>query len=130
MRKRKKYPLGNSINVGCPLRKPECENRNCAWIILEKEKCGLLGLLLIFVRALREEEADIERARTEKDMGNKKEWMTSGEAAQFLGVHPNTVRNMAAKGELAAYRLPGSRGDRRFSRSELQRLREAPNTSP
>lgn len=43
-------------------------------------------------------------------------------AAERLGVHENTIRNMEAKGLLPAVRLPGS-GYRRFSRAEVERMR-------
>ena len=41
-----------------------------------------------------------------------------GEAAQFLHVHPNTLRKWSSCGLVPSYRI-GSRGDRRFSVSDL-----------
>ena len=46
------------------------------------------------------------------------------EAARLLGLHENTVRNMADDGRLPLKRkLPGS-GFRRFSRADVLRMRE------
>lgn len=42
--------------------------------------------------------------------------------ADLLGIHENTVRNLEARGELPAARLPGS-GYRRFRRSDIERMR-------
>lgn len=42
-------------------------------------------------------------------------------AAQYLGVHPNTVRNWAESGKLPCARI-GTRGDRRFTRADLDQL--------
>ena len=47
--------------------------------------------------------------------------LTTTEAARYLGVHPNTVRRWETQGLLPAYRL-GKRGDRRFSRDEMDRF--------
>ncbi len=47
--------------------------------------------------------------------------LTTSQVAQLLHVHPNTVRKWVDRGLLAAYRL-GPRGDRRFSRENLQRF--------
>lgn len=44
------------------------------------------------------------------------------EAAQVLGVHENTIRNMVNDGRLHARELPGS-GFRRIPLTEIQRLR-------
>jgi excisionase family DNA binding protein len=44
--------------------------------------------------------------------------LTTGEAAQLLGVHPNTVRQWSKKGLLFAFRV-GRRGDRRFRREDI-----------
>lgn len=46
------------------------------------------------------------------------EWVSLGEAAQIIGVHPATIRNWAEQGELPYRRTPG--GHRRFRRSDLQ----------
>ena len=45
------------------------------------------------------------------------EWVSLGEAAKVLGVHPATVRNWADRGELPFRRTPG--GHRRFRRIDL-----------
>jgi excisionase family DNA binding protein len=42
-------------------------------------------------------------------------------AAEFLGVHPNTLRRWANEGKIDCTRL-GSRKDRRFTRQELDKL--------
>ena len=44
-----------------------------------------------------------------------------GEAADLLGVHPNTLRRWEAQGIIRAWRI-GPRHDRRFVRSEVERL--------
>ncbi|MBI5957134.1 MAG: helix-turn-helix domain-containing protein [Chloroflexi bacterium] len=51
-------------------------------------------------------------------MGRFSEWVSLGEAAQIIGVHPATIRNWAEQGELPFRRTPG--GHRRFRRSDLQ----------
>jgi len=44
--------------------------------------------------------------------------LTTTEVADFLDVHPNTVRQWANKGFIYAYRL-GPRRDRRFKREDV-----------
>jgi len=44
------------------------------------------------------------------------------EAAELLGVHPGTLRRWSEKGKIATVRTAG--GHRRFSSSEVQRLRQ------
>lgn len=46
------------------------------------------------------------------------EWVSLGEAAQIIGVHPATIRNWAERGELPFRRTPG--GHRRFRRADLE----------
>jgi excisionase family DNA binding protein len=46
------------------------------------------------------------------------EWLSLGEAASILGVHPSTVRHWADSGDLPSQRTPG--GHRRFRRRDLQ----------
>ncbi|MEB2286663.1 MAG: helix-turn-helix domain-containing protein [Anaerolineae bacterium] len=46
------------------------------------------------------------------------EWVSLGEAAQIIGVHPATIRNWAEQGELSYRRTPG--GHRRFRRIDLE----------
>ncbi|WP_267422387.1 MULTISPECIES: helix-turn-helix domain-containing protein [unclassified Curtobacterium] len=45
-------------------------------------------------------------------------YLTVGETARLLGVHPNTVRNWAAKGTLVSARLPGAK-QHRFAREHV-----------
>ena len=44
--------------------------------------------------------------------------LKTGEVAQLLGVHVNTVRRWSQKGILKSHRI-GPRGDRRFSREDI-----------
>lgn len=46
------------------------------------------------------------------------DWISLGEAAKLLGVHPTTVRNWADQGEIPFRRTPGRH--RRFQRSALE----------
>jgi excisionase family DNA binding protein len=48
----------------------------------------------------------------------QKEWLGLGETAEFLGVHPSTVRAWADRGDLPVHRTAG--GHRRFYRSEIE----------
>lgn len=47
--------------------------------------------------------------------------LRTGDVARLLNVHTNTVRRWSRTGILKTYRL-GPRGDRRFRRSDVQRL--------
>ncbi|HEX3052610.1 MAG TPA: helix-turn-helix domain-containing protein [Aggregatilineaceae bacterium] len=51
-------------------------------------------------------------------MGHTSEWVSLGEAAEIIGVHPATIRNWAERGELPFRRTPG--GHRRFRRVDLK----------
>lgn len=51
-------------------------------------------------------------------MSNLSEWVSLGEAAEIIGVHPATIRNWAERGELPYRRTPG--GHRRFRRADLK----------
>lgn len=51
-------------------------------------------------------------------MSQDNEWLSLGEAADILGVHPSTVRHWADSGDLPSQRTPG--GHRRFRRRDLQ----------
>ncbi|MBN1681919.1 MAG: helix-turn-helix domain-containing protein [Anaerolineae bacterium] len=51
-------------------------------------------------------------------MSQSSEWVSLGEAAEIIGVHPTTIRNWAERGELPFRRTPG--GHRRFRRSDLK----------
>ncbi|MBN1855962.1 MAG: helix-turn-helix domain-containing protein [Dehalococcoidia bacterium] len=44
--------------------------------------------------------------------------LSTAQAAEMLGVHPNTIRNWADAGLLNAFRI-GPRRDRRFLRADL-----------
>jgi len=61
-------------------------------------------------------------------MGRSSEWVSLGEAAQIIGVHPATLRNWAEQGELSFRRTPG--GHRRFRRSDLQQWLAAHRVVP
>jgi excisionase family DNA binding protein len=56
------------------------------------------------------------------------EWLNLSGAAEFLGVHPSTVRAWADRGELPAHRTAG--GHRRFRRSDLMLWASANRSSP
>lgn len=55
------------------------------------------------------------------------EWINLGDAAEFVGVHPATMRAWADKGEIPSQRTPG--GHRRFRREDLEAWMEAQNRS-
>lgn len=46
------------------------------------------------------------------------DWVNLGDAADFVGVHPTTLRSWADKGEIPSQRTPG--GHRRFRRQDLE----------
>ncbi len=47
--------------------------------------------------------------------------LSTAQAAQLLGVHPNTIRNWEEQNLLRAFRV-GPRRDRRFRREDLERF--------
>ena len=51
-------------------------------------------------------------------------WLTTPEAAEYLQVHRETVRNWARKGVIPAAKL-GNRGGFRFRREDLDRFLES-----
>ena len=51
----------------------------------------------------------------------KRDMLTSSEAASILNIHVNTLRRWGDLGVLPVYRI-GSRGDRRFKRSDIHHL--------
>lgn len=51
-------------------------------------------------------------------MSPSSEWVSLGEAARIIGVHPATIRNWAERGDLPFRRTPG--GHRRFRRADLK----------
>ena len=54
--------------------------------------------------------------------------LTVSEAAQRLGVHPNTLRSWADKGIVAHIKLPS--GYRRFATAEIERVRREMGLGP
>jgi excisionase family DNA binding protein len=51
-------------------------------------------------------------------------WIRTPEAARYLGVHVETMRNWARKGVIPAAKL-GNRGGFRFRREDLDRFLES-----
>lgn len=49
------------------------------------------------------------------------EYLHTAQAAEYLGVHDNTIRNWAARGDLPVHRNPMN-GYRLFKRSDLDKL--------
>ena len=49
------------------------------------------------------------------------EYMHTAEAAEYLGVHHNTIRKWAARGDIPMHRNPAN-GYRLFKRSDLERF--------
>ena len=65
-------------------------------------------------------------------MDPKSEWVRTPEAADYLGVHVETVRRWAREGVLPAAKL-GNRGGFRFKRQDLDTFlekRRAEGTDP
>ena len=56
-------------------------------------------------------------------MEQQSEWVRTPEAAQYLGVHVETVRRWAREGVIPAAKL-GNRGGFRFKREDLDRFLE------
>jgi len=56
-------------------------------------------------------------------MAEESDWLTTSEAARYLRVHPETLRNWARKGVIPAAKL-GNRGGFRFRRDDLDRFLE------
>ncbi len=56
-------------------------------------------------------------------MREETRWLTSQEAAEYLQVHQETVRNWARKGVIPAAKL-GNRGGFRFRREDVERFLE------
>ena len=50
--------------------------------------------------------------------GGLRRLLTISQAAEFLNIHPNTLRSWTNTGALKSYRL-GTRGDRRFAVEDL-----------
>ena len=49
-------------------------------------------------------------------------------AAQLLGVHPDTLTRWADAGLIPCWRTPG--GHRRFTRADLETVRQTPRVAP
>ena len=65
---------------------------------------------------------EIRDQRTEaKSMTKLSEYMHTAEAADYLGVHHNTLRKWAARGDIPMHRNPAN-GDRLFKRSDLDKF--------
>lgn len=62
-----------------------------------------------------------------KTKGSPSDWLTLSEVAEWLGVHPSTVRNWADRGHLPSHRTQG--GHRRFKRNELDLWAKSQRTS-
>jgi excisionase family DNA binding protein len=56
-------------------------------------------------------------------MEQQSEWVRTPDAAQYLGVHVETVRRWAREGVIPAAKL-GNRGGFRFKREDLDRFLE------
>jgi excisionase family DNA binding protein len=56
-------------------------------------------------------------------MNERRDWMTTEEAADFLQVHLDTLRRWARTGVIPAAKL-GNRGGFRFRREDLDRFLE------
>lgn len=54
------------------------------------------------------------------DNNGHRKLLTLQQAADMLGVHPNTMRNLDNRGELKAIRF-GARGDRRYLKSDIDK---------
>jgi excisionase family DNA binding protein len=56
-----------------------------------------------------------------KTMTKLSEYMYTAEAAEYLGVHHNTIRKWAARGDIPMHRNPVN-GYRLFKRTDLDKL--------
>lgn len=52
----------------------------------------------------------------------KIKWLRIDEVAELLGVHQNTVRRWCDTGEIQCVRLPGGKGERRFTEDQVADL--------
>ena len=57
-------------------------------------------------------------------MTERRDWLTTEEAAEYLQVHVNTLRRWARDGVIPAAKL-GNRGGFRFRRDDLDRFLES-----
>ncbi|HSS10539.1 MAG TPA: helix-turn-helix domain-containing protein [Acidimicrobiales bacterium] len=53
------------------------------------------------------------------------EWLTVGEAAELIGIHPTTLRRYEREGLIKARRTPTNQ--RRFRRSDVEKLLPPPD---
>jgi excisionase family DNA binding protein len=60
---------------------------------------------------------DRQSGRARRTTSGNPEWLTLGQAAEFLGVAQSTIRKWSDSGRLTAFYTPG--GHRRFRRSDL-----------
>jgi len=49
-------------------------------------------------------------------------WLTTGEAAELVGVHRDTITRWVREGRLTAHRWGGAGAWQRISRADLERL--------
>lgn len=61
-------------------------------------------------------------------MADQSDWISLGEAAAILGVHPTTLRHWADQGDLPSQRTPG--GHRRFQRRVIEQWLARGSTPP
>lgn len=61
------------------------------------------------------------KAKSKKPVVSLETMLSTSKAAELLKVHVNTVRRWGNSGVLPEYRV-GSRGDRRFSRQDVEKL--------
>ncbi len=62
----------------------------------------------------------IPQATSRRDAGGQPDWLTLGQAADFLGVAQSTIRKWSDTGRVPAFYTPG--GHRRYRREDLQRF--------
>ena len=61
-------------------------------------------------------------------MGDK--LLKTGEVAEFLRVHPETVRRLARLGKIEGIRLEGRKGGYRFTKGAIDRFLETRKPTP
>jgi excisionase family DNA binding protein len=88
-----------------------------AWIG-EESRCDVQNLEVLLSCCLGEHRPQPSEAKT---MTKLSEYLHTAEAAEYLGVHHNTIRNWAARGEFPMHRNPVN-GYRLFKRADLDKL--------
>lgn len=58
-------------------------------------------------------------------VNHSEQWLSIGETARLLDIHPETVRQWYEKGILKGHRVRGDRGARRIDRSSVEAILEA-----